>query len=141
MRGLTVGAWSALLACGLMAWTGGSARAEDSPQPKTKKYSALIHRHGAKEEEEKTFDLNEAGPARELMDLLNDGQVEELRREREINILAISWDLGLWTVVVFVLLLLVLRKLAWKPMLEGLHRREATIREAMEEAVRARDEA
>jgi F-type H+-transporting ATPase subunit b len=141
MRGLTMGAWSALLACGLMVWTGGWARAEDSPKPKTKKYIALIHRPGEKEEVESTFDLNQEKSSRELMDLLNNGEVEELRREREINILAISWDLGLWTVVVFVLLLLVLRKLAWKPMLEGLHRREATIREAMEEALRARDEA
>lgn len=50
-------------------------------------------------------------------------------------------DLGIWTIVVFVLLLLLLRRLAWGPMLEGLQRREQNIRAAREEAERARDEA
>src|SRR5262249_36194547 len=54
-----------------------------------------------------------------------------------------SWtlDLALWTVVVFLLLLFVLKKYAWKPMLEGLQKREENIRAALEEAQRARDEA
>ena len=43
--------------------------------------------------------------------------------------------------MVFVLLLLVLRKFAWKPMLEGLQGREARIRGALDEAHTARDEA
>lgn len=51
------------------------------------------------------------------------------------------WDLGLWTLAVFLLLLFVLSKLAWKPMLEGLQKREENIRTAVEEAQRARDEA
>lgn len=50
-------------------------------------------------------------------------------------------DLGIWTIVVFVILLLVLKKFAWKPMLEGLHKREQNILSAMEEAQKARDEA
>jgi F-type H+-transporting ATPase subunit b len=141
MRGWMRRSCLALLVCGLIAWTGSSVGAEESPKPETKKYDALIHRPGEKEEIERTFDLNEERSFHELMDLLSKGEVEELKRETEVNILAISWDLGLWTVVVFVLLLLVLRKLAWKPMLEGLHRREATIREAREDAQRARDEA
>jgi F-type H+-transporting ATPase subunit b len=51
------------------------------------------------------------------------------------------FDLGIWTIVVFVLLFLVLKKYAWGPMLEGLHRREETIKSAVEEAKRVREEA
>src|SRR4051794_37242553 len=57
------------------------------------------------------------------------------------NIFEPALDLGIWTVVVFVVLLLVLRKLAWKPMLEGLHKREESIHGAIEEARRDRAEA
>jgi F-type H+-transporting ATPase subunit b len=57
------------------------------------------------------------------------------------GVLDLSADLGLWTLIVFVLLLLVLRKLAWRPMLEGLQKREQAIHSALEEAQKARDEA
>jgi F-type H+-transporting ATPase subunit b len=50
-------------------------------------------------------------------------------------------DLTLWSIVVFLLLLFVLSKYAWKPMLQGLEKREQAIRGAVEEAQRARDEA
>jgi F-type H+-transporting ATPase subunit b len=50
-------------------------------------------------------------------------------------------DLTLWTIVVFGLLLLVLKRFAWKPMLAGLQGREARIRGALDEAQTARDEA
>jgi F-type H+-transporting ATPase subunit b len=50
-------------------------------------------------------------------------------------------DLTLWSIVVFLLLLFVLSKYAWKPMLQGLEKREQSIRGAVEEAQRARDEA
>ncbi len=50
-------------------------------------------------------------------------------------------DLMIWTIVVFAVLLWVLKKLAWKPMLEGLQSREARIRGALDEAHTARDEA
>ncbi|MEZ6058735.1 MAG: F0F1 ATP synthase subunit B [Planctomycetaceae bacterium] len=43
-------------------------------------------------------------------------------------------DLALWSLVVFVIFLFVLKKLAWKPMIEGLDRREAGIRSAIAEA-------
>lgn len=49
-------------------------------------------------------------------------------------------DLTLWTIVIFVVLLLVLRKIAWGPMLEGLNKREETIRLSVEEAKLAREE-
>lgn len=43
-------------------------------------------------------------------------------------------DLALFSVVAFVLFLLVLGKLAWKPMIEGLDKREAGIRKAIDDA-------
>jgi F-type H+-transporting ATPase subunit b len=56
------------------------------------------------------------------------------------DILAPRFDLGIWTIIVFVVLLLVLRKAAWQPMIEGLNKREETIRGSVEEAKRTRDE-
>lgn len=50
-------------------------------------------------------------------------------------------DLGIWTLVVFGSLLFILKKYAWGPMLEGLHKREDRILAALEEASRAREEA
>jgi F-type H+-transporting ATPase subunit b len=50
-------------------------------------------------------------------------------------------DLGIWTIVVFVVLLLILGKYAWKPMLQGLEQREHSIQSAMEEAKKAKEEA
>jgi F-type H+-transporting ATPase subunit b len=50
-------------------------------------------------------------------------------------------DLTIWTILVFLLLLFVLGKYAWTPMLEGLEKREHAIHSAAEEAQKARDEA
>lgn len=50
-------------------------------------------------------------------------------------------DLALWTLVVFLILVFVLGKFAWKPMIEGLDRRERTIHDALAEAHKMRDEA
>lgn len=54
-----------------------------------------------------------------------------------------SIDLGLsiWTIVVFLVLLWVLRRFAWRPILGALEAREARIEEAIAEAVRTREEA
>src|SRR5207248_1060454 len=50
-------------------------------------------------------------------------------------------DLAIWTVLVFILLYVVLRAFAWKPMLAGLKQREDSIRGALAEAAKAREEA
>jgi F-type H+-transporting ATPase subunit b len=50
-------------------------------------------------------------------------------------------DLGIWTLVVFLLLLFLLSKFAWKPMLEGLQKREQAIHDAVADAEHARAEA
>jgi len=49
--------------------------------------------------------------------------------------------LGIWSIVVFVILLTVLKKYAWGPILEGLQKREHNIESAVREAQQARDEA
>lgn len=54
--------------------------------------------------------------------------------------LHIRFDTALWSVVVFLLLLFVLRSKAWGPILEGLQKREDTIRSSLEEAKKTRVE-
>ena len=62
-------------------------------------------------------------------------------KQGEVNVFGWALDLAIWTIVVFLVLLFVLSRFAWKPMLEGLQRREEHIRSSLEEAQRARDEA
>lgn len=59
----------------------------------------------------------------------------------EIDIFAPRFDLGIWTIVVFLGLVWVLRKYAWGPMIEGLRKREENVRGALEEAKKARADA
>ena len=55
--------------------------------------------------------------------------------------LEVNTGLISWTIVTFVLLLIVLRKFAWKPLLEGLQRREERVRTSIERAEQAQKEA
>lgn len=50
-------------------------------------------------------------------------------------------DLAIWTFVVFLCLLAVLGKFAWRPVVEGLDRRERTIAAMIDEAKKSADEA
>jgi F-type H+-transporting ATPase subunit b len=52
-----------------------------------------------------------------------------------------AMDLGIWTLVVFLVLLAVLGKFAWKPLMQGLEHRERAIHAALQEAQQAREEA
>jgi F-type H+-transporting ATPase subunit b len=56
------------------------------------------------------------------------------------NLFEPALDLGIWTLLVFFLLLFVLKKWAWGPILEGLRKREEHIKLAVEEAKLARAE-
>ena len=47
----------------------------------------------------------------------------------------------IWTIVTFVLLIILLKKFAWKPLLEALQRREESVRNSIERAERAKQEA
>lgn len=53
----------------------------------------------------------------------------------------INPGLIVWTIITFVLLVAVLSKYAWKPLLQALHEREDKIRSALEQAEKARAEA
>ncbi len=52
--------------------------------------------------------------------------------------MSFTTDLALWSVIVFVLFLVVLKKFAWLPMIEGLDKREAGIRQAICDAAEDR---
>jgi F-type H+-transporting ATPase subunit b len=54
--------------------------------------------------------------------------------------LAIRYDTAIWTVIIFVALYVILRRTAWKQILEGLQKREETIRTSLEEAKMTRAE-
>ncbi len=69
------------------------------------------------------------------------GHKEGHKDAEEINIFRPALDLSIWTLVVFGVLLFVLSKFAWKPMLDGLRRREEGIRNAIREAEDTRAEA
>jgi F-type H+-transporting ATPase subunit b len=55
--------------------------------------------------------------------------------------LSIEPGLLIWTIITFVCLLAVLRLVAWKPLLSALEDRETTIRNSLDEAQQAREEA
>jgi len=51
------------------------------------------------------------------------------------------FDLGFWSIIVFLALFFILRKSAWGPILQGLQKREQSIRSAISDAHVAREEA
>jgi F-type H+-transporting ATPase subunit b len=57
------------------------------------------------------------------------------------NALSFPVDLGLFTLVIFLGLLAVLTKFAWKPIMEGLDAREKSISDSIESAAKAKEEA
>lgn len=68
-------------------------------------------------------------------------QDESANVAEAVNPLDFKADLALWTAVVFVGVLLVLRAFAWKPLCQALDQRERHIRENIEEAEKANAEA
>jgi F-type H+-transporting ATPase subunit b len=68
-------------------------------------------------------------------------EAEHVAAEGEPNILEVQPSLALWTVVVFVGLLLVLARFAWKPLLNALHQREEHLEHVLHDTERARNEA
>ncbi len=55
--------------------------------------------------------------------------------------LAFDTDLALWTLFIFIGLMLVLAKFAWKPIIEGLNEREKSIADNIDSASRASEQA
>ena len=60
----------------------------------------------------------------------DDGHLQKEHAESGVPI-GFKLDLALWSLVVFVLFLFVLKKFAWAPMIEGLDKREAGDRKSV----------
>jgi len=60
---------------------------------------------------------------------------------KEFGLLTVNPGLIIWTIVIFVLVLLVLKKYAWKPLLNALHNREDSIKNALDNAEKLNQEA
>jgi len=58
-----------------------------------------------------------------------------------MDLVAIHPGLIIWTIITFIALLVVLRLVAWKPLLGVLEEREKTIRDSLDQARRAKEEA
>lgn len=61
--------------------------------------------------------------------------------ESEGGLLSVNPGLAFWTVLIFVLVLIILKFVAWKPILAALDERETKIRESLELAEKAKKEA
>ncbi len=62
-------------------------------------------------------------------------------QEQEVGLFSVNLGLSIWTIVVFLLLLWVLGRFAWTPILGSLDARERRIRKSIEEANQFRTEA
>jgi F-type H+-transporting ATPase subunit b len=65
---------------------------------------------------------------------------DEAHPEHAPNVMEWYWDTAVWSCVVFLLLLFILTKYAWGPILEGLKNREAAISNVLDEAKKLREE-
>ena len=61
--------------------------------------------------------------------------------EENGSLISVNPGLIFWTVVTFIVLLILLKRVAWKPILTALDQREAAIRESLDKADKAREEA
>lgn len=57
------------------------------------------------------------------------------------SLLSVNPGLIIWTIIIFVLLLILLRKIAWGPLIKALKNREETIKSALENAEKQNKEA
>lgn len=57
------------------------------------------------------------------------------------SLIDVSPGLIFWTIITFVILLFILKKVAWKPILFALDQREAAIKDSLEKAEKAQEEA
>ena len=58
-----------------------------------------------------------------------------------INLIEVNPGLIIWVAFTFIVLVFVLKKVAWKPILTALDQRESAIKESLEKAERAKEEA
>jgi F-type H+-transporting ATPase subunit b len=131
------------LLCLPLLFGAGRARAAPEEGPAARNYRPA-YEPGVKQgpEHPELFDLNKPEDQTKLVKALQAGEVDSLERDKPFDFFAmLKWDIGLWSVIVFLVLLFILGRYAWKPMLEGLQKREETIRGAIDDAQRSREEA
>jgi F-type H+-transporting ATPase subunit b len=121
--------------CLLLLGCGKEAKEEHAPKKLELQYTEHTHK--------KPIEIDPTNPEHraKVLEAIHQGEAEALITKRTVNLMEWRWELGIWSVVVFILLFLILRKLAWGPMLEGLHKREESIFGALNEAEKARAEA
>lgn len=112
-----------------------SVRAQDIEVEWPKVQAVLLDNAG--HEHPHVYDLSDPKQRQELFESLKSRKVLRLVQEQPVNVLALSKELGIWTLIVFVLLFVILKKVAWKPILEGLRKREETIHGALSDAQKA----
>lgn len=116
----------------------GCSHKEDAHEEGPPKFVGVVRGPDGKEKDDK-WDLSNADDKKRFQEELP--HIEELKKDVKPEIIPKKFDLGLWSIIVFLVLLGVLTKFAWKPMLEGLQKREQNIRGALEQAEATRREA
>jgi F-type H+-transporting ATPase subunit b len=109
---------------------------EESPV----RYKVEVHDENGKPVE-KHYEMSNSADALALSVAIHEGRVIELAKDEKPDLFGLKrWDLGLWSMAIFIVLFLCLAKFAWKPMLEGLTKREEAIRSALDLAEKSRRE-
>src|SRR5215470_17738409 len=83
-------------------------------------YEAEVHDPASDTKTTKTFDMSKPEDAAHLNEAIQAGHVHELKVKEQLGLkklFSLSADLGLWSLVVFLILFYVLSKLAWPKML------------------------
>jgi F-type H+-transporting ATPase subunit b len=125
-----------VLAIGVLA-----AHAEEHGKPGAGEHEAryMLIDHAGKEHK---FDLSDPKQRFEMLKMIEDGDAEEVKKDEKLDLFGIKrWDLGIWSVIIFLVLFAVLSKFAWGPMIKGLKTREENIRGALDQAEKTRREA
>jgi F-type H+-transporting ATPase subunit b len=79
-------------------------------------------------------------PAHDLNDVIESHAVHAGDHHAEVNPMEVSSQMVMWTWVVFVITLIVLYKVAWKPILAVLDKREKDIQDSIDNAATIREE-
>ena len=104
-----------------------------SPRPASAQESAKGHETAAEKKEQKF------AAAAEPLEPGHEG--DDQAHGKPPNIMGAESPLAIWTLVVFVCLMLVLGRFAWKPLLKALHEREAHLEHVLLDSEKARNEA
>ena len=122
----------------LLAVCAGCSKGEAKHEPGVWKAEG----HFADGKNEKTYNLKTKDGRVALAEDLEAGHIHELAKDEPPDIFGLKrWDLGLWSIIIFLTLFFALKKFAWKPMIDGLHKREENIQSALDAAEKSRKEA